>query len=360
MKQNTEKCDALACSCRCSDWPVLTSYDQQHLERIALPLGGIGTGTVSLGGCGQLRDWELMNRPAKGFSPRNAFFALYARPAGGSAVTRALEGALLPPYEGAMGSTAANHGLPRFRSCIFEAAYPFGQVRLSDPDVPVDVRIEAFNPLIPADPEASGIPMALLRFVLKNKTAKIVEAAVCGSLENFIGTDGTNGKPCMNINEFRTGADGWKGVFMRSLGVDPQSEWSGTLALATDATDVSWRTAWPNLTWGDALLDFWDDFSSDGRLEEREAPGVHAPMASLAASVRLSPHATRAVTFLLAWRFPNRMTWFPTPVTTGTEGGMPRALTLFVNATRVSRFLPADPDLAHWDYHRDTPIHLYF
>ena len=47
------------------EWPVLTRYDQDHLSAIALPLGGIGTGTVSLGGRGELRDWEIVNRPAK-------------------------------------------------------------------------------------------------------------------------------------------------------------------------------------------------------------------------------------------------------------------------------------------------------
>jgi len=47
-------------------WPVLKRYDSAHLRRVALPIGGIGTGTVSLGGRGDLRDWELMNRPAKG------------------------------------------------------------------------------------------------------------------------------------------------------------------------------------------------------------------------------------------------------------------------------------------------------
>lgn len=33
-------------------WPVLSRYDQEHTSRIALPIGGIGTGTVSLGGRG--------------------------------------------------------------------------------------------------------------------------------------------------------------------------------------------------------------------------------------------------------------------------------------------------------------------
>src|SRR6185436_4544210 len=94
-------------------WPILTRYDQEHLARIALPLGGIGTGTVSLGGRGDLRDWEVMNRPAKGFVPGYAayvtnvtppVFVVYARPDGGAAVTRALEGPLdVTDYEGPRG-----------------------------------------------------------------------------------------------------------------------------------------------------------------------------------------------------------------------------------------------------------------
>ena len=77
------------------DWPVLKSYDSDHLARIALPLGGIGTGTVSLGGRGDLRDWEIVNRPAKGFTPGDRFsgkpvFTLWSKPKGGEAVTRAL------------------------------------------------------------------------------------------------------------------------------------------------------------------------------------------------------------------------------------------------------------------------------
>jgi uncharacterized protein (DUF608 family) len=295
-------------------WPILTRYDQEHLARIALPLGGIGTGTVSLGGRGNLHDWEIVNRPAKGFTPPNSFFALYAQPAGGPAVTRALEGALPPHYEGSVGSTAANHGLPRFRSCTFAAAYPLGQVLLADPDVPLEVRIEAFNPLIPADAERSGMPVAILRFVLTNPSDQPITAAVCGSLQNFIGSDGSAGAPSGNYNQFRRseGAAPLQGVALASAGVDPRAEQWGTIALATTAREgVSYRTAWAQRSWSGALLDFWDDFSADGALDDREPGDEQAPGASLAVKLVVAAGASASVTFLLAWHFPNRQSWTP-------------------------------------------------
>ncbi|MBA3944780.1 MAG: hypothetical protein H0X37_09495 [Herpetosiphonaceae bacterium] len=302
-------------------WPVLTRYDQDHLARIALPLGGIGTGTVSLGGRGDLRDFEIVNRPAKGFRPSHTFFSLYVRPEDGQAITRVLEGPLdVESYEGATGNTAQNHGLPRFRSCSFAAAYPFGQVLLDDPDVPLSLQIEAFNPLIPADADRSGIPLALLRFVVTNPTQVAVQAAICGNLQNFIGQDGTHGLPRQNYNRFRR-EDGLTGVFLASRDVDPQAEQWGTLALCTTAADVTYRTAWANLSWGDALLDYWDDFSADGRVEDRDADGVDAPMASLAASFELASGATAQITFLLTWHFPNRQSWSPNGHTISLGGG---------------------------------------
>ena len=76
-----------------SKWPVLRTYEGENLQRIALPLGGIGTGTVSLGGRGNLCDWEVMNRPAKGYVPGPRFsgapfLCLRAQAAGKPPVTR--------------------------------------------------------------------------------------------------------------------------------------------------------------------------------------------------------------------------------------------------------------------------------
>ena len=295
-----------------SNWPVLRRYTGENLHRVALPLGGIGTGTISLGGRGQLRDWEVMSRPAKGFTPRNAFFALYAKPDGGAAVTRVLEG-LIPAqeYEGAHGCPTPNHGLPRFRECSFETAYPLGQIALSDPDVPLSVRLKAFNPLVPGDVDSSSLPLALLRFELTNRTARKVEAAICGNTQNFIGYDGFNGEPLQNVNTVVPRERGWCGIAMRSDGIPVDNEFCGTMALATNASRVTQRTAWKQGAWSSALLDFWDDFSSDGKLEERELNGFNSPVASLAANVTIAPHATASITFIIAWHFPNRVSWTP-------------------------------------------------
>ena len=254
-------------------WPQLRTYTGRQLRRIALPLGGIGTGTVSLGGRGNLRDWEIVNRPAKGFHPGTAFFAIRTESGDGGVTTRAVEGPLdLSEYEGAHGSAAQNHGLPRFREATFRTAYPFGRLELRDDDVPVEVDLEAFNPLVPTDVEASSWPVAVLRFVVTNRGTEPLTVSLAGSLQNFIGRDGTTDVAAGNYNTTATGGPDVRadGVLLRSREVDPGAEQYGSIALAVlDGQDVSRRTGWADRTWGDSLLDFWDDFTADGRLDER-------------------------------------------------------------------------------------------
>lgn len=316
-----------------SGYPSLVTYDQDHLRQIGLPLGGIGTGVVSLGGRGNLHDWEIVNRPAKGFDLQQTFFSLYTKSADGGKTATALEG-VIPhaDYEGARGAAIPNHGLPRFRGCRFDAAYPFGTVTLSDADVPLSARLIAFNPLIPTDSDNSGIPVAILHYELSNDSEHEIQAAVCGSLQNFIGADGTDGAPKDNRNTYRE-SDGLAGIFMESAGVDRDAPQWGTLALTTplqppsfppsrqgeasggasslhpDGGAVTYRTAWANYSWGDSLLDFWDDFSEDGRLDERARDGKDDPTASLCVSLSVPAYGSASVTFFLSWHFPNRSTW---------------------------------------------------
>lgn len=285
-----------------------------------------------------------MNRPAKGFAPQSSFFALHARTAGRPPVTRVLEGDLLPPFDGAQGATQPYAGLPRFRSCTYHTAYPFAEVRLRDPDVPVRVALRAFNPLVPGDLDASCLPVAVLRFAVGNPTRRRVEVTVCGSLQNIVGFDGTAGRTDRNVNT-RQGEGRLSGLLLSSDGAPREAEQWGTIALATTSPVSSLRTAWAHAggAWG-ALLDFWEDLNDDGRLDERGRGPVDAPMASLAVSARLDPGATREFTFLLAWHFPNRMAPVPAELSSccgGTRTDADRVgnhyATRFADAWEVAR-----------------------
>jgi len=308
-------------------WPSFKEYPGDFLSRIALPLGGIGTGTVSLGGRGDLRDWEIMNRPAKGFNPHNGevypCFILFTRDAGGRKKSRLLEGPLeYFEYEGSHGSRASNENLPRFRECSFDTAYPFGRVNLDDPSMPVRVSLKAFNPLIPADVESSSIPVAVLTFEITNKTDSEIRVAVCGNLPNFIGVDGWEqdkdwkGDPysvgaSKNRNRYREGK-GFKGIYMTTEGVPEHYPQWGTIALTTDFDgEVTSRTTWEKQNWGNSWLDFWEDFSDDGRLDDRPDSGGDSPTASLAAAMPLPPGGTGQVNYFITWHFPNRYSWSP-------------------------------------------------
>lgn len=315
-----------------SDWPVLKKYDSQHLAEIALPLGGIGTGTVSLGGRGELRDWEIMNVPAKRYSTvttgNNApFFAVYVKPEDKQPTTTLLSGPLYPhEYLHYEGRPVNHHGMPRFAEAAFEAAYPFGQVRLSDDRLPIRVHVKGFNPLIPGDEDASGLPIAVLTYEVENMTDVPVEVSVCGSMRNFVGKDGSKYRTDWkgdyipmganrNRNLYRE-ADSLKGIYFYSDSVKQDDSAWGTMALTTQSDgQVSYRTSSKPDSWNNAILNFWDDFSADGVLTERNEP-IHEddPMASLAIKKRLAPREKSCFTFFLTWHFPNRKAWSSTVV----------------------------------------------
>ncbi len=298
-----------------SQWPVMTHYDADHLQEVALPLGGIGTGTVSLGGRGELRDWEIMNVPAKGFNSgtarRNApFFAIYTQDESGARTTTMLAGPLYPSeYNNGFGESVDNFGMPRFHEASFDGAYPFGQVHLADKTLPVQVTIKGFNPLIPTDADKSGLPVAVLSYQVKNISSSPLEVSVSGSIRNFIGRDGVKDAVRNNVNEYRS-EGGLSGIYFYSNGVPNDHQAWGTIALTTCAEEgVTYRTSSKRNDWNQAILNFWDDFSADGMLTEREPSGENDPMASLAVKKTIAPGATESFTFYITWSFPNRIGW---------------------------------------------------
>ncbi len=299
--------------------PVLKTYDQNHIDRIAMPIGGIGTGTISLTGRGALEDWEIMSRPAKGFNPlytgvevinRAPFFSIYIKEEHKEPQALLLEGPVPIKYdEGFYGSKAPNHGLPRFAEATFETAYPFGQVLLKDKDLPVQVTVGAFNPLIPGNTNDSSLPIAILSYKVKNTSDKSIAISLAGNIPNFIGFDGKEGKAYQNINSYKE-ENGLKGIhYTANQDLDKKSFQYGTFSLITNSDgEVSYRTAWKPGEWGNSTLEFWDDYLDDGTLEERKSHQKNN-MGSLAVKTMLAPNEEKDIRFFITWHFPNRPAW---------------------------------------------------
>jgi uncharacterized protein (DUF608 family) len=89
--------------------------------------------------------------------------------------------------------------------------------------IPVEVKIKAFNPLIPGDVDNSSIPMIVLDFELTNTTKKDIPYSICGTLQNFIGEDGSGGRAAGNKNAFLS-QDGINGILFTSEKVDKTAD----------------------------------------------------------------------------------------------------------------------------------------
>jgi non-lysosomal glucosylceramidase len=292
------------------------TFTGASLAEVAFPLGGIGTGTVSLGGRGQLRDWEIFNRPGKGKVLPYTFFSLWARPEGGAAVTRVLERRLLPSYVNGAGLPPTTVcGLPRLKEARFRGEYPFAWIEFEDEALPLTASLEAFNPFLPGDADASGQPVAIFRWTLKNPGPAPVDATVAFSLLNAAGYDGRENLGNrhhslfgQNRNEW-VDADGLRGLRMTTGKYAPDHPQFGSMALATEWPETTYLVRWERAGWWDDLQAFWDDLSQDGRLASRPdsdpSPDRQTDVGSLGLVARVAPGESVTLPFILAWHFPN-------------------------------------------------------
>jgi uncharacterized protein (DUF608 family) len=277
------------------------TFTGRNLKMLAFPLGGIGTGTISLGGRGQLRDWEIFNRPDKGNSLDYCFPAIWVKVGDREPVARVLEARLQPPYETNPSGLGAENapGLPRFAEATFAGAYPFARIAFRDPKLPVEVSLEAFNPLVPLDVDASGLPVAILRYTVRNPINTAAKVAIALSLENPVGREGRQ-------TAFRE-APGLSGLFMTNpflASFDPLNGSFALCAVGAPEGSVSYLRGWKRARWWDGVLTFWDDFTADGALDSDSR--VAMPVGSLAVTQAIPAGREATVTFLLAWHFPNR------------------------------------------------------
>ena len=240
----------------------------KELDLVGMPVGGIGTGQLYLGGEGQLWHWDIFNQSVRTASGHYANPPTPASP---------LTQKFLIQIDG------ATHSLDRkgFSEVSFRGEYPIGTVEYADSNVPLAVKLEAFSPFIPLNTDDSGLPATIMQFTLRNKSAASIEAMLSGELENGV---------CLYNRTL-------EGMLRNRIISEP-----GLTTLLCSAEQNDSLMQLPDFgTMAIALL---------GQAADETSPDVTAPFSeklsgSLGRQLKLAPGESVQVTFVLAWHFPN-------------------------------------------------------
>ena len=308
-----------------TDAPLV--YEGDQLREIAFPLGGLGTGCVSLSGRGALVDWEVFNRPNKGSILPYSFFTLWVKAEGQDPLTRVLQTPPMPPFSGqgaggyrgfGFGVTREDgSGFPHMSSSTFRGEFPFAEIEFEEPLLPVSVKLEAYSPFIPLNPDDSGIPVAVLRYHVRNDGDTVVDVSLAGNIFNPVGYPGSG--PFLgehlgrNANTYIE-ANGVRGLFLTSEKLAKDDPAYGSMALTTSWTDVSAQVCWRRGRWFDAMHEFWDNFSAKGALPERAfgpSKEGQSDVGTLGLHVALQPGESAILPFYITWHFPNFVKYWP-------------------------------------------------
>jgi non-lysosomal glucosylceramidase len=297
-------------------------YIGDDLRCVAMPLGGVGTGSIALCGDGSLRQWQVVNQINHiGYVP-HSFFAVWTSQPGHPPLAKVLQTKRFLRNEGFQpAASVSDHLVPaamaRWLSdmpCVeetrFYGEYPLAFITYHDDALPVAVELEAHSPFVPFDAEASGIPAILFHFKVKSRVRTPLRAALMGSLQNFVGWDGVSlihgvQNPGFGSNQNRLHrVPGCPVLEMISSQLADDHPFWGQLALAVFADNVTALSQW------DDLAGMWHDFVQDGVFPSVADISPSAPWrtwnGSLSAAFTLEPGEEKELTFVLVWYFPNR------------------------------------------------------
>lgn len=162
-------------------------YENEKAKNVSFPIGGIGSGCVSLLGNGEISDFEVFGRPNKNTLNGYTSFAVKASYEGES-VAKILHGDTNESYMGA--HTELHHvgfgfgprlysmaGFPHFRHVCFDGQFPVAHLTFEDAHFPGRVTLHAFNPFIPHDDENSSLPAAFFLLEIENTWDKEIDTA---------------------------------------------------------------------------------------------------------------------------------------------------------------------------------------
>jgi uncharacterized protein (DUF608 family) len=289
------------------------TFTGDKATQIAMPLGGIGAGCICLNGYGGLQDFSIGNHPSttalpNGFAPSKAAFAIL-HIKGASPVTKLVEGPF-PVFkiydQGLQGEgyrRGGFEGFPRFQKCIFKGEYPFGEAKISDSSVPLQVTLNAWNPLVPLDDKNSGIPCAILEYTLHNASPHPVEYEFSYHLSHL--APGCRGEESNSLNTVIPG----RGIFLHNMET-PNAEAFGSASLLAIGGQPRIKGMWlrsPGWEF-DSLSALWREVST-GKFTANEGSNKIDTSGRNGCSIlfegALAPGESQTHPIVITWHFPN-------------------------------------------------------
>ena len=282
------------------------SYTGAKTTQLSVPLGGIGSGSIGLGGDGRLIEWEIFNRPAKGMNNGLSHFAVKAVSGGKLLDARALCGEMKPPYKVggerhfcAYAYSPGNEsiaGFPNFRNTEFIGEFPIADLKLSDPKFPGKVTMTAFNPFIPLNDKDSSIPGAFFEIAFENPTAKKIDYTAAFVVRN----------PAKQSVNRAVSKGGVKMIRLTQTALPSDDLGYGELAVATDSQNTVLQEYLYRGFHFDNHRSFWKDFAQVGDMPQRRyKESGDTDHSCITATVSLKPKSKGSVRFVVTWHYPN-------------------------------------------------------
>ena len=199
---------------------------------------------------------------------------------------------------------------------MFRGEYPLCQVDLIDDALPVAVSMEAFTPFLPLNADDSSLPLAVIRYHVRNLSGDSLFVSVAGSMPNMTVCHEEGAAPAGETANAAFREGGLSGVLMESKGFGDQHPMRCSMALSTSGANTAVKPAWLSGFSFDSAQDFWNEFSSAGSLSPASEPAGQGgrlleaggpKVGSVAAFCRIPPGGEEMFEFFLTWHVPNRV-----------------------------------------------------
>jgi uncharacterized protein (DUF608 family) len=148
----------------------------------------------------------------------------------------------------------------------------------------------------------------VIRYIVENTSSKKATVSVASNISNFIRPFDSKDFSYVNHNKYIENSD-FSAIKYLSDMQNSNDENYGNFSIALLKPEhPTYRTSWADLTWGDSLLDMWDDFVGDGNIDLRNSVGVE-PTGSICDKRIIEASDVEEFTFVISWFFPNRRAW---------------------------------------------------